>query len=510
MIMEFQDSNKRILKNTLALYTRMVVMMLINLYTSRVVLSALGVNDFGLYSIVAGLSSMFGVISNSLASATSRFLSFELGSSVQNVNKVFQSSLFLHLILALFIFLLGELLGDWMLNNLISIPNSRLAIASWVYQFSLISVCIAILTIPYNALIISHEKMNFYAILTIVDGSIKLVISLLIEYCFNEKLIAYASLLTLLQITILGVNMFFCYYRFTDIRWGVSINKDLFKRLLSFSGWNFLSQLATLSTNQGVSILLNNFFGLTVNAAKDLMFQVQQAVAKTCINFQIAVNPQITKSYAGQDVLYMHRLMMASSKFSSYLLFIFAIPVFTEISALLKLWLVEVPEHTDNFIRIMLIQAWLSVLSNPISVGIYATGKMKNYSLIISIFYLLILPISYFVLRVHAIPELVFIVYVSLELCIYLLKLFFMRKYLALNYHSYFNDVVKYISKVFIISSISCYAIRSVFDLTLFVRLSLMILIILIYIFISGLNRNEKIYTQYLLKSFLKKIKLHF
>lgn len=450
------ENNKRIAKNTLLLYFRMLFTMGISLYTSRVILNTLGVEDFGIYNVVAGVIVMLGFITGSLGGASSRYITYALGQNDMNImKKTFGNILSIHLILALIIFIIGETIGLWFVCTQLQIPESREYSAMWVYQFSIFaSICSAI-SIPYNASIIAHEKMSAFAYISISDAILKLLIVFALYFIPHDKLIVYGCLYFAIQLFDQLIYYIYCRNHFRETKVKARFDKRLFNEIFTFAGWTMNGNLALLGYTQGLNILLNMFFGATVNAARGIAVQVQTAAQSFCTNFQMALNPQLTKSYATGDYAHMHQLLIASSKISFYLMLLISMPIMLEAHTILHWWLGIVPEHTITFIRLILCTSLLFTLSNPILVSIHATGKLKKFQLIEGSMLLLIVPIAYIGLRYfHCPPEYVFIVHIIIEIFTQYARIHIVLPMISMSINHYITNVIYPILKVSIISPI--------------------------------------------------------
>lgn len=432
------DNNKRIAKNTLLLYFRMLFMMVVSLYTSRVVLNTLGVVDFGINNVVGGVITMLGFLTGSLGAASSRYITYDLGKGDMSMMKrTFGNIKSIHYILAGIILLVGETIGLWFMTTQLQIPAERETAAFWVYQFSIFSSIMSVISVPYNATIIAHEKMSAFAYITIVDAVLKLLIVYLLVILPFDKLIMYAMLFFCIQAFDRIVYFSYCTRHFEETHTKCCRDKKLFKEIFVFAGWTMNGNLAAIGYTQGLNILLNMFFGPTVNAARGIAVQVQNICQQFCSNFQMALNPQLTKSYAQGDLTAMHSLLIKSSKFSFYILFFIALPLMYEAPLVLKLWLGIVPEHTVSFLRLIMVVGLLYTLSNPIVVSIHAVGKLKKFQLIEGSMLLLILPISYILLKFWGIlPEYVFFVHIFIEICTQIVRLKIVLPMIKINLNS--------------------------------------------------------------------------
>lgn len=435
-------NNKRIAKNTLMLYIRMLFTMFITLLTSRVVLQTLGVEDYGIYSVVGGVITMFAFINGGMVSSTQRYLNFEIATgNAEKLRSVFNTSLQIHALIALGIIILGETVGLWFLLEKLVIPNDRMTAAMWVYQCSIIACAVNILSVPYNADIIAHEKMSAFAYISILDVALKLIIVYLLVVSPIDKLTTYAILILLVQLLIRYVYTRYCnkHFRESFIEW--KINKQLFKEMLSFAGWSFWGNLAGILYTQGLNLMLNIFFGPIVNAARGIAVQVQSAVQQFVGGFQTALNPQITKYYACGDLTQMHSLMFRSARFSFLLLFFLSLPVLLETNFLLTLWLKTVPENAVIFTQIMVCISLIYTTANPCVVANQATGKVKVYQMVVGGILLTILPISYIVLKLGAPAYSVFLVHFFVESVAQFSRMYMLRKLINLPMWQYMKNI---------------------------------------------------------------------
>ncbi len=413
------ENNKRIAKNTLFLYFRMFLVMGVGLFTSRIVLENLGIDDFGIYNVVGGVVAMFSFLNMSLSNASSRFISAALGKGdKQHISQTVSVIVTIHTLLAIIVFLLAETIGLWFLLNKMVIPPDRIIPAQWVYQCSVATMMLSIMIVPFNAMIISNERMNAFAYISIFEVISKLGIAYFIcIYSGGGRLIAYAVALALLQICVNMFYIIFCRINFEESRFRLMWHKTISKEILKFAAWTMNGNLAVIGYTQGINILLNLFFGPAVNAARGLSVQVQVAVRNFAMGFQTALNPQIIKSYAREDFNYMHSLIIFGSKASFFLVMMLAIPIIINTDFILNIWLKEVPDYTIPFVRIMLLVCLNSTLANLLAYGIHATGNLKQYQLIEGGLLLSVLPIVYLALRFfHIDPTQVFLIYLIIEL----------------------------------------------------------------------------------------------
>ena len=389
-----QGENNRIAKNTLMLYFRMFITMAVGLYTSRIVLAILGVQDYGIYNVVGGFVSMFTVISGTMTTATQRFLSFEIGKKeTGKVRELFTTSVIIHVLLALLILIVAESFGLWFLNAKMTIPANRIYAANWVYQLSILTFIVSVVSVPYNAALIAYEKMTAFAYVSIVEVVFKLLLVLLLGYLTYDKLIVYALFLAGISILLRIIYGIYVKKHFVECQCDWKLDKFFFNKLLNFISWNFIGSIAGIFKEQGLNIVLNMFFGATVNAARGIAYQVLNAVSGFVSNFQLALNPQIIKHYAANQKEEMFKLVFRGSKFSFLLMMILSIPIFIEAPYILKLWLVEVPEYSVIFLRLVLLITLVDSLSYTLITSVHASGKVKWYQIINGSVLLLTLPI---------------------------------------------------------------------------------------------------------------------
>lgn len=452
-----RENTKRIAKNTLMLYGRMLFSMLVSLYTSRVVLQALGVEDYGIYNVVGGVVAMFSMISSSLSSSVSRFLTFELGKGdTDGLKRVFSTSLSIQLVLAGIIVVLAETIGLWFLNTHMTIPANRLYAANWVFHASVLTFVINLLSVPFSASIVSHERMSAFAYIGILDVVLRLLIVLFIAYSGLgfDRLIVYALLLVGVVCIMQAIYWRYCTRHFLECQLKLSFDVDYWKEMSSFAGWNFIGCTAGLLKEQGVNLLLNLFVGPVLNAARGIALSVNTAVGSFVGNFMTALSPQITKSYAAGEYVFMMSLVERGSRFSFYILFLLALPILFETEFMLTLWLNDFPEHTVNFVRLILLLSLSDVLSNTLITLQNATGKIRNYQIAVGGALMLNFPISYLCLKMGCVPESVFIVALIVSVLCLILRLLFLRRMVQLSVKQYLYSVCLNVLSVSLISVI--------------------------------------------------------
>lgn len=450
------ENNKRIAKNTLLLYVRMLFTMAIGLYTGRVVLNTLGVTDYGIYNVVGGVIAMLGFLTGSMSAASSRFITYDLGKGdMAVIKKTFGNILSIHFILAGIILFFGETIGLWFVLNKLQIPADRMTAALWVYQFSVFTSILSVISVPYNGAIIAHERMKAFAYIGIIDAVLKLLIVYMLLVIPFDKLKVYALLFFCIQVFDRVVYGVYCTRHFMETKAKPTFDGKLFKEIFSFAAWTMNGNLAVIGYTQGINILLNMFFGPAVNAARGVAVQVQGVVQNFCNNFQMALNPQLTKSYAQNDLQHMHQLLKVSSKFSFFMLFFISLPLMFEAPLVLKWWLGIVPEHTVNFLRLILCSSMLFTLSNPLVVSIHATGRIKRFQAIEGTMLLCIVPIAYLLLKLFGIPpEYVFCVHIVVDACTQYARMRIVLPMIGMRVVEYVKEVVVPLVKVVVLAPI--------------------------------------------------------
>lgn len=436
-------NNKRIAKNTLFLYFRTLVILAVSLYTSRVILNVLGVEDYGIYNVVGGVVAMFHAISGALSSAISRFITFELGKGDrQRLTLVFSSSVNIQIGISLIVLLIGEIIGVWFLNYQMNIPSERLYAANWVLQCSLFTFCVNLISVPYNACIIAHEKMDAFAYISILEVFLKLGVCYLIMVSPWDKLISYAILLVFVSLIIRLTYGSYSHRHFEESHFKFVYDHTLLKEMAGFAGWNFFTNSAYIFNTQGVNILINLFFGVTVNAARGIATQVDHAVMQLVNSFTTALNPQITKNYAAGNMDAMFLLVCRGAKFSYMLLLFFALPVMLETEYILTIWLKIVPDHAINFVRLAIIASLVHVIGKTGYTASMATGNIRRYVLWVTSVGCLVFPLTWIVFELGAPSEATYIVFVIVYIGVEVVRLWIMKGLLNFPVTMFVQEVV--------------------------------------------------------------------
>jgi O-antigen/teichoic acid export membrane protein len=500
-----ESNNKRIAKNTLLLYFRMLLMMGVSLYTVRVVLNTLGAVDYGIYNVVGGVVTMFSFLSGTMASASQRFFAFEIGrKNYEQLKKTFSMTMTIYVLIAIVILILAETVGLWFLNAKMTIPAERMEAANWIYQFAIMSFMMTMFAIPYNAAIIAHERMNVYAWVSLIEVALKLgVVYVLVLFSF-DKLKLYAVLTFSVASIVALIYQAYCKKKFEECRYSFYWNKPLFKEIVSYSGWNLFGALASVFNNQGVSIILNLFFGPVVNAAQAIASQVNGSINQFVQNFIMAARPQIIKHYAAGEKEQMLKLVFQSSKFSFLLLFILTMPILLETNFLFTLWLKNVPEHVVLFTRLIIVAALIDSLSYPLMAAAQATGKVKRYQSTVGGVMLLNLPISYLFFYFGYPSQTIFYLAIFNSVMCLFLRLLLLRKMIGLPIKFYGKLIIVPLLPTSLISYIIPFIISMEFHESIFRFLMTAVVGLVsssIIIYGLGLSKNEKQYIAQTIKN---------
>lgn len=437
-MVEATIDNKRIAKNTLFLYLRMIVVMAVSLYTVRAILDILGVVDYGIYNVVGGVVGMFSFINGTLTTSSQRYFSIELAKGdLKKLNEWFCLNITAFSLFIIIFLIIAETIGLWFVNSQLTIPKERLSAANIVYQFSIISFCFSFISVPYNALIIAHERMSAFAYISIIEALLKLGIVFILSIINWDKLIIY-GLLTLLSTCGVTISYFVYNHRhFRESHFRVYWNKKELKELIGFSGWHLLGTFSVVIRSQGINILLNVFFNPVVNAARGVAQYVYSAVAQLSSNFFVAVKPQMYKSYALGDKSGLNNLILRSTTMCTFLVSILVFPVLANTRYVLGLWLAEIPDYAVIFTQLVLINGIIDSSSGCTIAPALATGKIGRFQFVTSIPVMLNLPISYFVLKMGAEPTATMIVSIILSYITALTKAFMLRLMIGFSFGKY-------------------------------------------------------------------------
>ena len=497
-LMEHSSDNKRIAKNTLFLYLRMFFVMLVSLYTSRLVLQGLGIVDYGIYNVVGGTIAMFEFLNGAMINATQRYITFELGrGDISRMRQVFTASFNIHLIALAFVILCAETLGLWLVLNKLTYPENRQATVLIVYQLSILTSAIIFMGYPFFAEIIAHEKMGVFAYLSILEVLIKLFTAYWIIYYNFDRLILYAILILLSQILIRAIYVIYCWNHFPETKFLLCWNSKMIREMGIFASWHIVGNLSAQLYIHGLNVLLNMFFGPSVNAARAVAGQIQNAITQFSRNFQMAVNPQITKSYAQNDKSYLNNLLYSSTKYTYFLLIILVLPIMLQTDSLLNLWLQTVPEYSATFIRILLVITIVESFGGPLMTAVSATGNVRNFQMVPGLFLLLIVPLSYIILKLGAPPSSVFLVYLFMMFVTFIYRFILSHNLIGFSYLDYFKEVILKCFNVTVVPLLISYILTRFSSNTIFELCSIFIISIisiLLSIYFIGLSKIEKNY----------------
>ena len=439
------SANKTIAKNTLFLYFRMLLVMGVSLYTSRIVLRELGISDYGIYSVVGGFVALFGFLNSAMSGATQRYLTFDLGKNdLESLKKTFSTTLTIHFGIAILVLFVAETFGLWYINNKMVYPPERSFAINVVYQFSIVSALLSVIQVPYNALIVARERMNIYAYVSIFEVVFKLLAVFLLVYFGNDKLIMYAVFMFIIALGIRLFYQFYCRKHYKESHYQFQWNKERYKELIQYSSWNLFGNMAVVAKGQGNNMVLNLFFGTTVNAAFGIMQLVNGAISSFIRSFQTASNPQIIKQYAQGEIHSVQKLINQTAKFSYYLSLLLIAPFYINIDFILKLWLKTPPEFSAILTKIALLCLMVDSISGPIMTAVTATGKIKTYHLFIGFLNFLNLPLSYFLLkyRIFNSPEIILYIWLVISIVSLFIRLYFLNKYMAFDVKKFILNVL--------------------------------------------------------------------
>ena len=506
------SANKRIAKNSLFLTIRMVIVLIISLYTTRVVLKVLGVEDYGVYNVVCGFVAMFSFLNVSMSNGIQRFFNFELGKNgEEGANKVFVTSLIIQALLALLIIILVESIGLWYLNKKMVIPEDRLIAAEYIFQFSVLSFLFVIMQAPFSASVMAHEKMDFYAVVSVLDAFLKLAIALILPLLFGDSLIWYGVLMFGINATNFFLYFIYCKTHFPEIKIRRNLDRSLFKSMLGFSGWNLFGSFSGIMQEQGINLVINFFFGPIVNAARAVAVQVNAGLEGFVSNITMPVRPQVVQSYAKGENSRMMNLTFSISKLSCCFLMMMAIPVSIEIDYVLQIWLGDrIPEHAAAFTIIILLSSIISNLNAATSNLVHATGNMKNYQFWSSIVKISSVPIAFIVLKHYSRPEIALLIVFICRLAGHIIGLFVVRTLVVLSLREYFIKVVVPILIVAIISIIAALPIHFYMEEN-FWRLLFVTQVSVtaagLSLYFIAFNKSERSLSMLLLNGFISKFK---
>lgn len=509
MSSETQANSKRIAKNTMLLYFRLFLTMGVGLFTSRVILNVLGVENYGVYNVVGGVVAMFSLFTGSLSAAISRFITYELGKGdKEKLSVIFSTSVNIQVVLAIVVTILAEIGGVWFLNNHMNIPDGRLEAANWVLQFSILTFAINLISVPYNSAIIAHEKMSAFAYISILEVVLKLITAYVLYVSPIDKLITHGALLCGVALLIRFVYSIYCNRHFEECHYHMVYDKSVLKQMTGFAGWNLLGSASTILNSQGINIIINLFFGVAVNAARGVANQVEGIVKQFVSNFTMAINPQITKSYAAGDYDYMNKLIISGAKYSIYLMLLFTIPFLFEIEAVLDLWLGIYPEDAPMFLRLTLIGSIIDMSGNSLAIAVWASGRIKRYYILIGPIGLVTIPITYALYAMGFPAYCSYLAYIFTYACIQIIRMFVAKAEIPFKIAPYVKEVfvrplIVAIVSVAIIYLPYHFMTDGMLKSLCIIAISVIITIAVVYAF--GLGKTEREFITSKVRKFVKK-----
>lgn len=502
------SNNKRIAKNTVLLYIRSFIVMIVALYTSRVILKALGVEDYGLFNVIGGVVGLFAFLRSSMTKSTQRFLNFEMANPNGRLKETFRVSLTIHVIIALIAFVLAETIGLWFLNTYLQIPPGRELAANMVYQATVVSLVFTILSVPYSASIIAHEEMGYFAFVSVIDAFLKLAICYLILIGDSDRLIFFGWLMMGVNILNYLLYAVYCIMRCPETSFLLLFDKQLLKEMLSYTTWTVVGQAAIIGTNQGGNILMNMFHSVTANAAMGVASQVNHAVVSLTSSFQTAFNPQITKSFASKDYEYLKFLVFTTSKISFFLLTFVSIPIAFNIDVILDLWLEVVPQHSATFVVLILCNTILNAMSAPFNFTALSSGKIKYFQITTSFVFLSDLLFVYILFSLGFPPEAALAIKVAIMVAVLFVRLVFAsREVHSIKPLAYLKEVaipLTFCSSVSILIGMFLFHYAETMLARIISTIVLIVLTLAIF-YLWGLNKKEMQMVQKLISKYKQK-----
>ena len=498
------NSNKRILKNSIVLYARMLFILAVNLYASRIVLSVLGVNDYGVYNVVAGFVMMFGFLNSAMSTASSRYITYEQGrGSFQRQVQVFSSTVIIHVVLAFVVVILVEASGGWYITHKMVIPVNRLIASRYVFQSAVISLFFLVITVPLSSTVIAHEDMGMYAFVSILDALLKLVVVIILPFVSIDRLILYAALLSFISFINFIVYLVYCRIKFAECRFTKRIDPSLLSEMLGFAGWSFFGNMGISAKDYGVNLVLNLFFGPAINASRGLAIQISSAVNGFVSNFQMALTPQITKRYAANERHSMVKMVFVGARMSFSLLAIVVLPIIVRADYLLDLWLVNVPAYAVVFLRLVLVMALVNSMYGPISTAVLSTGNIKWYQIIVSLVLVMDVPLSFYLIKAFNTPIVAFIVGIVSAFVALLVRAYILSQRIDFSFKSFVYGVVVKNSFLFLGLYCASKLIDSAFSKTFYGTVCEFVLLLtlsVVVFYYFGLNKSERLLIQNIIR----------
>lgn len=498
----------RIAKNTLMLYVRTFVILLITLYTSRVVLKVLGVEDYGTYNVVAGAVAFFNFLNHAMSMATQRFLNVEMvKNDTASLRRVFCMAMNLHIIIGLIVVILSESIGLWLVNGVLNIPEGRMVAANWVFQFVVLGMFFKIIMVPYNSVIIAQERMSIYAYISILEVILQLGMVFALNWFKADKLILYGGLMFGVTLCVFLIYKLYVNVKFKESKYYLLWDRGLFQKMAGFLGWNVLGQLAQIFTTQGVNMVVNVFYGVVLNAAISIQHQVSAAITMFVHNFQTSFRPQITKSYAANEIPEMKSLVMKASKMSFYLLYLISIPIIFNIDLILDVWLDTVPEYTAVFCKLVIWFSYLEALGMPLVMAIMASGKNRDYQIFVSIAIGLNLLLVWLFFKMGFPPETVFYIKITLGALALFVRMVFAKRQAYIPMLAFLKDAILPCIIVVVLTQPLALLLSRFYDGSIWIKGGLTVvleLIVIVVVYFIGMNKQERVFV---MKSINKIIK---
>ena len=509
MSSEQNYSSKRLAKNTLILYGRMLLILLISLYTSRVVLNVLGVDDFGVYEVVGGVVAMFSILSSSLSTAISRFITFSLGKNdLEESKKIYSTSVIIQVLLAIAIAILIEIIGVWYLYHKMNLPEGRIDAAFWVLQCSIATFGLGLINVPFEAEVVAHEDMRTYALFSILDAVLLLLIVLLLPLFKVDKLIVYGVLMMLACILMRFLYVFYCKRHYQECHFTPKLDKRLLKEVGAFTGWHLMGESAWIINNQGVTLLVNFFFGVAMNTARGIATRMFGLVNKFSLNFMTALSPQITKTYAEGDLKAMHSLIFRGTKLSYYLMLLMAIPILAETPIILQIWLKNVPDYAVLFTRLSVISALIIVLGTPLVKAQLATGNLKKYQIIISSCTIGVFPLTWVAYKLGMPAEWSYHVFNLVYFIVLFVRIYLVKDLIDLPWKKFLTDVYLRVFVVSLVAAVLPFVLVWLQPASIWRLIEILVvstLSVCATVYAIGLNKEERGFVLGYVKRFLGK-----
>jgi len=500
--------NVALIKNSIYLITKLIVTLIVSLYCSRLILQELGVVDYGIYNVVGGIVTMLTFVTGSMAQATQRFFSFDLGKDAKSINKVYSTSINIYMLIIFVVLIISQTIGLWAFENVIVLPEERIESAYWVYQISVLTFVFAIISLPFNALMLAYERMKVYSIFGMVSIVLKLIMVLSLSLFQYEKIIVYSFLILVLNLVMTMMPIFYKVTKIPEVKYERYFDKGLSKRILSYSGWNLFGSLSAVGMNQGGNILLNTFFGPSINASRAIAMQVNSAIVGFTSNINTAINPQIVKRYSSEDYTRMKTLILNGARYSTLVMIVIGTPILFFTEQLILFWLGSVPDYTVMFTKLVIIDSIICSLSGTLITTIQATGKIRNYQIVVGGILLCNIPISYYLLSNDNNPSIPLVVMIFLSILAMNARLYFARKFISLSYREFYLKVIYRSAIALIFSFGSIYLALYYVNVNFLISFPLSFVFSAISVVIFGLDKQEKIFLASL-APFLKLNKLN-